>query len=1021
MYYNKLFCKVNIACLLLFLNIGTLQAQLGIRIPISANELAQKLVGTGITVTNATLTTGTLTQTGIFSSTNTIIPYDSGIVLTTGRSRTNGTSSANTGLDGPATNDAEASLNGSGDAQLTSIISNITKDASVLEFDFVTLGDTVSFDYIFSSEEYPEFNCTEYNDVFAFFISGPGIVGSQNIALIPGTSTAVSINSINNGIDGDAGDAVSCSGVYTNLYLDNSTGLHLTHNGLTKSLKAKSAVQPCQVYHLKIAIADAVDGLNDSGVFLKAGSLNSNAVRMEFTGILDVTNNETFTAEGCSNGSLSFNLPTTRISPTTYQVITSGTAINGVDVNLIPSTITIPPNTLSIQIPIVALVDNIPEGTEVLKVYLTSPCNATNFLDSIYINIRDYDTLNIQPISPSYVCNSGIPTQLTALGSYTNFTWDANATLSATNIANPVATPTSFPSVYYCTAAIGNCRARDSITILKKEIVSQQFTNVNCKNGTTGSIKIVPGNSFSKPILFSLNGGPNQLDSNFNNLSVGNYIVTLTDNIGCIRTYNFNIIQAFPDLTFTETIVAPNCNGIGSITVTASGGNPSYTYSKDGLNYSTSNILPASAGNNTVYVKDANDCVTQKIVNVIPISTLNIDSIKTTNAVCSTSPTGTITVHASLGQAPYKYSIDGINFQTSNVFTVFEGIKLITIEDAIGCKDTMSVQVGLTNDLLVFAGNDTTYCEGKSVQLQGFSTGLTNLWSPTVNFNNASILNPVLTTNGNQIYILTATKGSCNKSDTINVSMYNAPIPNAGNDVTICYGQNTTLQGSGGVQYIWSPNTFLNNTNIQNPISTPTNDIKYALAVVSNEGCISLIQDTVTVTVTPPIIIKTNNDTLIAANQPLQITTVGAPFYNWIPANYLNNTNIAQPIAIIPTVGLYQYIVKGFTANGCIGFDTLNINVYKGPEIYVPTAFTPNNDNNNDVFFIKAVGLKHFDFVRVFNRWGQLVFESKDVNTTWNGKTKNGKVIPGAYVWMVSGTDYLNNQIFKKGTLVIIN
>ena len=153
-----------------------------------------------------------------------------------------------------------------GDADLDDLINGSTFDAVVLEFDFIPQGDTVEFQYIFASEEYPEF-VFSFNDVFAFFISGPGISGGvQNLALVPGTSDPVSINTIN-------------SSTNSALYTPNGTGSVgesqytnpkvVQFDGFTVPLTAISKVTPCKTYHLKIAIADVADGSYDSGVFLK--------------------------------------------------------------------------------------------------------------------------------------------------------------------------------------------------------------------------------------------------------------------------------------------------------------------------------------------------------------------------------------------------------------------------------------------------------------------------------------------------------------------------------------------------------------------------------------------------------------------------------------------------------------------------------------------------------------------------------------------------------------------------------
>src|SRR4030095_438410 len=137
--------------------------------------------------------------------------------------------SGSPGLNGSAGLFASTGFNFPGDANLNALVTpNLTEDAVILEFDFVPIGDTIRFNYVFSSEEYPSFSCTQYNDVFAFFISGPGITGLKNIALVPGTNIPVAINSINSGTASD--NDGYCSGMgpgspFPQYFTNNSGGL----------------------------------------------------------------------------------------------------------------------------------------------------------------------------------------------------------------------------------------------------------------------------------------------------------------------------------------------------------------------------------------------------------------------------------------------------------------------------------------------------------------------------------------------------------------------------------------------------------------------------------------------------------------------------------------------------------------------------------------------------------------------------------------------------------------------------
>jgi gliding motility-associated-like protein len=140
--------------------------------------------------------------------------------------------------------------------------------------------------------------------------------------------------------------------------------------------------------------------------------------------------------------------------------------------------------------------------------------------------------------------------------------------------------------------------------------------------------------------------------------------------------------------------------------------------------------------------------------------------------------------------------------------------------------------------------------------------------------------------------------------------------------------------------------------------------------------------------------------------------------YRWEPAFGLNDNNIADPIAILQNDA--SYVLTAFTGVGCPTSDTIHIKAYKGPTIYVPSAFTPNNDGHNDRFRCIAVGMTTIYFFNVYNRYGQQVYSTRNTWEGWDGNF-NGKPQPmGAYVWMVKGLDYKGDIHFEKGTVTLI-
>jgi len=132
----------------------------------------------------------------------------------------------------------------------------------------------------------------------------------------------------------------------------------------------------------------------------------------------------------------------------------------------------------------------------------------------------------------------------------------------------------------------------------------------------------------------------------------------------------------------------------------------------------------------------------------------------------------------------------------------------------------------------------------------------------------------------------------------------------------------------------------------------------------------------------------------------------------------LNRGDVENPVAIYDHDLVYQ--LNTVTEKGCKRQSKVLIKRYAGPELYVPTAFTPNNDGRNDVFRVLPTGLKSFGFLSVYNRWGQLVFRTTDYNKGWDGNYNSSKVDAGTFVYIVNAVDYKGRPMNRKGTFVLI-
>lgn len=247
----------------------------------SLQNMLQNLVGDGVVLKNYSVSkTWSDEAFGFFDDTKSRLGMKRGLIMTTGgitalcgkntrpnmSNYTHETTDPNYRIAGKQSSftsaDLEKFLGGN----------QKTYDAIVIEMDIVPTADTLSFNYVFGSEEYDEFVGSAYNDVFAFFISGKGVEGQVNLAVVPGTTDPVSVNSINNGSNGTYRNRPSHSTYYVS-NLDGNLGIE--YDGLTKLMQIKKAVTPYETYHLKLAIADVGDNAYDSGVLIEGHSIVS--------------------------------------------------------------------------------------------------------------------------------------------------------------------------------------------------------------------------------------------------------------------------------------------------------------------------------------------------------------------------------------------------------------------------------------------------------------------------------------------------------------------------------------------------------------------------------------------------------------------------------------------------------------------------------------------------------------------------------------------------------------------------
>lgn len=536
----------------------------------SASHLVNNvLLGTGVTASNITFA-GQNSQIGFFKDGLLGTPnlgLDSGIVISSGdvNDIPPGGNQPDVGqYMGPGDPDLLAIAQSvSSNPQASSITS--TQDGAFLEFDFTPIGDSIKFNFVFASEEYTTYINTQFNDIFAFLISGPGITGPYaspaafpngaiNIAQVPSTTTPITISSIHPGLN-------------SQYYISNTTEANHEFNGFTTVINIAYPVQCGQTYHFKLAVADCQDDWLDTGVFLEASSFTSDElVKVDVT---TVTGDSSI-IEGCAGAVLNFTRPDTNGSYTVHYDI-GGNATNGIDYNLIADSITFNGGQDSASVTITAITDPFNEGTDTITitVYTINACGDTNISVGV-IYILDLPDMVLNAPDTNLLCPVGtLPIIAYASGGPQPYTYawtDVNG--------NPIGGNTpqiNVPGLKTDTFYVSVTDSCNLLTVTDTVIVTLNIPplTLSVPNDTT----ICPGT----PITLTAVGGGGQPGSGYvyNWMPGGNgqsinispntttiYIVSMVDSCNTITLFDTVVVNAdYTPMSVTIQPVEPVCLG----------------------------------------------------------------------------------------------------------------------------------------------------------------------------------------------------------------------------------------------------------------------------------------------------------------------------------------------------------------------------------------------------------------------------------------------------------------------------
>ena len=682
-------------------------------------------------------------------------------------------------------------------------------------------------------------------------------------------------------------------------------------------------------------------------------------------------------------------------------------------------------------------------------IYTATITDAQGCITTTTVNISQPSVLTLTATPSNVTCNglaNGSATA-TATGGTSPYTYGWNfppQQISTTGIA------TGFTAGTY-TAGVqdaNGCLAAFPVTISEPAVLVASISsskNDSCFGDSNGNaiVNVVGGTS---PYTYLWNTNPTQSNSTASNLPAGTYTALITDAQVCQDTAVVTITQ--PAILTASILSSKNdsCFGDsnGNAIVGVNGGTTPYSYLWNTIpvqTTSTASSLPAASY--TATVTDIKGCIITTTVSITQPNLLKISSTPTTICV---SQTATLTANPVGGTVPYSYLWNATaGTQTNSVNPITTTTFSVKVIDSKGCKDSNTVTVSVRNSLKFLAVSPgAEKCKNVTTNLNATGFGgdslFTYIWTSNTGSMTGQSINvspPVTTT-----YTLVL-KDACNTpaiDTTVTVIIDPLPQISFGSDIQsgcyplcVAFTNSTTISSTDTIKYNWN----LGGTNLSyaSTAITPTHCYKasgvftVSLTATSGKGCISksYISNMIT---------AYNHPKAKFYSAPVE-PNILSPLIQFTDASYAPGSSISNilwqtfgdatdststlpnPQHTYADTGTYCPMLIATNTFGCK--DTLLQCVYIEPyfTLYIPNAFSPNGDGYNDNF--NVVGDYIFDFeMRIFDRWGNLVYHSTNVKNGWNGSMKGVSAKEDVYVYLIEATDYHNKSYSYKGTVTLI-
>ncbi|MBK8554852.1 MAG: choice-of-anchor L domain-containing protein [Lewinellaceae bacterium] len=894
---------------------------------------------TTVTVTNINCPTDAY-GTFSFPSDNNFLGMEKGLILTSGL--------ADNAIGPNSIGSITGFNNAPGDADLDFLSveqgnGQMSHDACVVELDVFVATDELTFEYTFGSDEYPEYVNSNFNDIFAFLASGPGIVGNpglggaKNIAIIPGSNTPVQINSVNNLLNWE-------------YYRNNQLGQVLEYDGLTsdflgvkKTLTARTDVIPCNTYHLKLAVADRGDFSFDSGVFVSDIKGGTPDIAVQFASGID------YFIEDCSGTGdqlvISLSEPPTVL--TTLEVNVSGTATPGLDYVLnIPPVITFQPGQQTLTFPIFPLVDNLIEGTETIVIAISNNFGCgTVVYKTITVNIEDNVQVSVNAGSDTIFVCAGSTLQLDAQGAV-NYFWAPPGAVSNPFIGNPTISPANdiWLSV---TGTVASCTDVDSvfIKIIDPQISVSAGADTSICLGT--SVPLIAANNVNNSgLVWTPAAG---LDDPSSPTPTASPTVTTTYTAtvsiaGCSVSDNITInvdTLFFPTLTTTDTTV---CQNYAVQLANILNNSTTYQWSPasglDDPEISGPIALPDVTTSYTLTASSSNGYCTQTADVLVTVIAADVDILgdpykeiclgDTVLLQANAAPTG-----AEVQWAPAFYLSNPTGPSTNA--NPDESVTFTATYNVNGClvRDSVHIRVdSLPNSLINRVQDKAIYCPGDTVYLisQTYEPAsfpdiditwlpVGNQLTPDSNWNMVIIATETLT------FSRAVNNRGCIDTASVDVPVAIPPTINiTSTPSSVCPGQPVQITATVSPQQSleWMDETgTLSCTDCPNPIATPLVTTSYQVTAPEADCPAG---SSITIQVTPPPALDMAPDQTICLGESVTLNAISQPnvTYTWTsePAGFTSN----EPSPVVSPSTNTKYKVVADNGN-CTSEAEVTLNV----------------------------------------------------------------------------------------------